>query len=767
MIDNLIKFVYNISMKFYNTANLSFEDKVKVVENYLQKGESIRKVASSFGISHQTLWLWAKKYKKSGKESLRKIRWHKKRTPKDVETKIMFLKEQNPCLSIDKARQLMKKAGIQISNKGIWGIWKRYGLVNRGEQKKTDPFSVFTQPTPELEYEIERVKVFVERKDFRAAAKILNDLPSLPQCQFLKKMPEKLLTPRRRLECLLLNFGEIPFPQYLKKVRQTGKFLEREGYIYTSIIADFLELTALAWIKKPKEKLQVLNKLDKKMKGLKDSSFKFHFYFEQAVTYCDFLQVSNALKAINKCRKFVYILPYPYYWQVFADLLTQVGNYKSALTFYKMALDSQKDQKVIERLALKMAIFGYSMTGEYPATKRMLAKARELKDSVSFGSTYSLINAYISFSEGNLTKSSQFFLESLNKAYTGKLHNIIYAASLGLAAVAMALNKKAEAKVHLQKYLPLMKKYKVAISELILKCLLYAVENISKDFCGVQPLCLLNTLMQARQTMKIGDYRKALNFARRKGLLGLLHRWIVFFPDPVLHIIEKGKQTELPKTILKFPIFNQKIPVYYIRFLGKFIVFKNQQYLKTKLTPKEKAFLIQVALRAGEFNKTILVKDLFKNFWPKSENPSSLLSHLLVRLKRKVIIPGHLIGISTKYPNPVLVNRGVYLTTDHNNFEIALAQANLLQRAGEWRFAKREYLRAFAQFRGEPFKKMYDNWSQNMRSVILNQLETEATKFVKGCLEHKSKKDARKVLEKVAKIVPYSNEIKEISKTTI
>ena len=67
-----------------------------------------------------------------------------------------------------------------------------------------------------------------------------------------------------------------------------------------------------------------------------------------------------------------------------------------------------------------------------------------------------------------------------------------------------------------------------------------------------------------------------------------------------------------------------------------------------------------------------------------------------------------------------------------------------------------------------------------MRRVILNELETEAVHFAKSCLEHdneiRQKKrrtpsakcrggnmaDAKKVLEKVLKIIPDSEEIREM-----
>jgi len=70
---------------------------------------------------------------------------------------------------------------------------------------------------------------------------------------------------------------------------------------------------------------------------------------------------------------------------------------------------------------------------------------------------------------------------------------------------------------------------------------------------------------------------------------------------------------------------------------------------------------------------------------------------------------------------------------------------------------------------------MYDNWSENMRRVILNKLETETMNFIKSCVEcgnpsdrvaePKSVADAKKVLEKVAKIIPQSEESQKLLET--
>jgi len=214
-------------------------------------------------------------------------------------------------------------------------------------------------------------------------------------------------------------------------------------------------------------------------------------------------------------------------------------------------------------------------------------------------------------------------------------------------------------------------------------------------------------------------------------------------------LVKLAKSAGLPKHMLKWPIFDPGTPTIHVKFLGNVVVHKNQQYIKMKLHPQEEALLIQIALKASEPNKSIPLADIYQSFFPKDRSPYRLLSNLVVLIKKKLLIPRHLFGLKEKIPHPALINRGVHLTTDYQEFEQMLAQAKALENAGEWNYARKEYLRAFKLFRGAPFKKMYDPWSEQMRRVILNKLETEATHFAGSCLEHKNKKDARKVLEKV------------------
>jgi hypothetical protein len=333
------------------------------------------------------------------------------------------------------------------------------------------------------------------------------------------------------------------------------------------------------------------------------------------------------------------------------------------------------------------------------------------------------------------------------------LQNLLCASSVGLAAVARALNKKTEAKTYLKKYLPLVKKHRCIREELILKQLLGSDEPIPEELLQIPPLHLLNLLVRTQRSVNIGDYRKAFRYAQRQRLLGLLHRWIVFFPAPIVRLLEKGKQTGLPKAILRFPIFNQNTPVYHLRFLGDVVITKHQQAVRTKLSPKEKAFLIHLALRAGAPGKLIPLRDLYRNFWKQSPKPQDTLLHLLTQLKKDLLLPSHLLSVSSIYAEPRLINRGMYITTDYGELETLLTQVKSLKRGGEWNFAKRDYERAFKLVRGEPFKKLYDPWSESMHHAILETIEDAVRSYLHMCREHKQQ-EVHTVLAKMRAFVP-------------
>jgi transposase/tetratricopeptide (TPR) repeat protein len=748
-------------MKSYTAAKLLFEKRVEIVETYLNKGGSLRKIAYDYGISYMTLWAWVNQYKKAGKENLRKKNFHKssnKSFPKKLEKQIMLLKENQLCLTIKQAVQILKRQDLHISHNRVWTIWKRYGLVKR---PKHDPLSLICSGTPEIENGMQQAQLLIKKGEIKSAANLLNKLPALTDTSILKEIPEGFLSPRRKLERLYILFNTIPCSELFNKLKRIRKNMEKKGYLLSSIIAGFLEVFALQRMRVPEKQLKILNLISKRMVKIRDKGLRFTLHVLLATTRSELLQVKETLQHLKECRKLLASLPYPFYWMSFGDLLTFASRYKESIYYYKKVIESEQTPK--QPYYIRIALLCI-MTGQYRQSLKFLNKIKSMEGKKVYMNRVYQIKANICFAKDQLEEAVHFYRRSFEIAKSANFRNMFYAASLGLAQVAQALGRKKEAYTILKRCLPLMKRYRMRSEVFVLQFFINRIA-IPKHLHKFPVYRLLFLLQKAAKTLHTKDYYDALRFARRRGLLGIFHRYIVFFPEVILHMLEKGKTTGLPKAILKFPVLNQKIPVYHIRLLGNIIVYKNQQCLKTKLMPKEKALLIHVALKLGGPDKIISLKDLFVNFWPKSANPSSLLAHFLVRLKKKLRLPGYLLMVSSKFGESRLVNCGVHLTTDYRDFEIAITHAKALERAGEWRFAKREYLRAFKLFRGEPFKKMYDNWSEDIRRVILNRLESGTINFTRSCLEHKNMADAKKVLEKVAKIIPQSEESQKLLET--
>ena len=738
----------------------TFKRKIAAVEDYLKSRLSMRLIARRHDVSHPTLWHWINRHQKQGAEGLKDHKDRTRRIPYDLEVSVMRLKELRPGISVRNARIELNRSGIKISIYGIWRIWKEYGLI---KNKRDDPLDTFIPATSDLKKVMGEVLKHIEKKSYKQAALTLNRLPSMPRSPILSRIPFRYLSPRRKLDRLCLERRVGSYERFAIQARLTSALLEKNGYFHSSIIADFYELDALDIIGQPEKKEEVLQKLSRKILNIRSYPLRFLFQFEQAYTSVYRLKIIEAEEYIKKCRRFVYLLPHPYYWELFGALLVLIGKFKNARVFYQKAITKTTDRDIADRLELQIARYVHCYAGDYPGCREMLTNLIHRNPELAFGSSYNLTHAYLNFGEGDLGEAARYFVKSLETAFRGKHTNRIYAASVGLAGVARALNQKKEARNYLRKYLPLIKKNRLLREKLLLECFLDPEIIIPSDLQRTSPFKLLARLQQANRTGKVGDYRRAFHFAESRGLTGLFHRWIVFFPESAARLMEKGKKTGLPKSIINFPVFNQRYPVYRVYLLGDLRVTKNEKYLQPRLTPKEKALLIHLALHIDAPGKSVEVEILSHNFWLRSPGTAHLLSHLLVKLKKKIRLASHLLGLSAGAGGKSkLVNKGVYFTTDYAEFKSLLTQARTLELSGEWRFARREYLRAFALCRGEPFQKMYDDWSEETRRSIMDQLENETLRFARICAELNNKNVAAKVLNKIAIIIPGSPEITKL-----
>ena len=724
------------------------EVRINAVKTYIKSGQSLRRISGELRVHHITLWRWVNWYKEGGKENLTRVKPYRRpwnRPSKELEEKVMLLKEITPALTLQRAQDILAKEGIMMSLKGIWAIWKRFALAGRAYRIHYEPFGPVT---PEIRNSLGEIRKLLKKDMVKEASSIANSLPSFPKDSVLKEIPEKLLKPRRQLDRLVFAFGEIPFPEYYRKANKVRKALEKRNLFYSSIFAGLKEFLALNWMGTPTKGIELLAVLKERAKDIHDPSIRFLLSMHEAKLSTYSLNSKRALESFRECKKLHRTLRSTFYYDSMGNLSTNIWNFRNASLYFQKAIDRATNEDDRKTLSLKLATI-YAVDGSYRKSRHLLRDAeREIEGQDSI---FAIIRAYCAFAQADISKSSSCFRIALEKSKKGQLRNLLHAASLGLAGIQAALGNEKKARAMLRKYLPLFKKYKMETETLIRNIILRDRILANEQIRGFP---VFNLLLLLQNCHKPHEYKTALKFARSNGLLGFLHRNILFFPEPILAMLGKGKDTELPRAILNLPVFRKEIPVYFLKFLGHLLVYKNQKYLPVKLRPKDASFIIYLASQGERY---VPLNKIYKNFWRKSKKPSRNLAHLLVRIRKSLWLPSHYLYIKE---NQLFCD--CFFTTDYDAYTEHLAQAKALLRAGEWGFAKREFLQAFKLFRGEPFRKMYDDWSDDKRLEVLFSYESEVLSFAKELISRGRRDEAERLLKKAERIVGYSDELKEL-----
>ncbi|HEC79156.1 MAG TPA: hypothetical protein ENI34_08470 [candidate division WOR-3 bacterium] len=737
-------FGYNIHMKLQLGTIDRFNVRVQAVKKYIEFN-SLNEVASSFNIHPITLRRWIKRYQQGGEENLKRkknYRRHPKRLAHQIEEKIVLLKENNPVLTVSQAKEILNRQGIKISTGGIWNVWRRYNLS--GQSEKLSGWE-----TPEIKDGLKNARDYLEKGEIYRAARILNKLPHCPDKEVLKKIPDDLLSLSRQQEKLNLLYGEIPFPELMHKARLIREKAEKKNMFYTALRAGAIELNAMDWLGFHKEQLLLARKLKKKIEKIKNRNTcspvrRFEILIAEAQSLARSGRIKEALLCIHRCENFCKHPVYSGFLGMIASFYSGIGFHRKARQWLEKSLKINKNKEYTYKiLAANMA-----MAGEYNLAKRTLKKANK---KISLDKTLGLIvNSLCAFGQGKIEDAVAFSNQSLASARKEAIPFHLWSSTLTLASCLASLGDGGKARNLIKRVFLQLRKFKIRRNDLLARIIL-GQKRLPKSATLMPDLRLATFLRQASKSLRIRDYRRAFNYATTQRLMGFFHRLIPLFPDSVNNLIAKGKTTGLPKELLRLPVFQKNIPVYRLNFLGPVHIYRNNVKLH-RLTPMYTSFNIHLS-----FKKRIELNSLYRNFWPHAKNPQNSLSHLLFGVRKYLrLLPG------TLFIKQGFLHFKGYITTDYQFYEETMIRAKALERAGEWEFAKKEYLLAFKLFRGEPFKKMYDPWSENMRRVVLNRLETEAVHFAKKCLEHRNKNDAKKVLEKVLKIIPDSEEIRKM-----
>jgi tetratricopeptide (TPR) repeat protein len=527
---------------------------------------------------------------------------------------------------------------------------------------------------------------------------------------------------------------------------------EKKRLFYTSIRAGLSELLAMEKIGNPEMQLILVKRLLKKLEKKKspdNAQPTLHFLLltGKAKALADLGRIKDVLPCIKKCEYLCRYLSDAKFYRKIAFLYSAIKFYKKSLHWIKKSLGCSEDR--YRSISYQYLAGNLTIAGEYRAARKIL-KGIEL-DTRGALPLAAMINACCSFGEGKIQEAAQYANEALRTSREQGILDYLLISSLMLAYCSCGLNEREKAISRLKRLALQIKKLGSNTALFFIKALL-GQSSFPRNTISIPNIKLILLLREASKSLRIGDYRKAFNYAVSQQLMGLFHRSVLFFPESVNKLISKGKSTGLPKALLKLPVFQKDIPVYHLMFLGPVRVYRNGIRLRDNPTPMYASFNIHLG-----FKKKIELNSLYRNFWSHAKNPRGSLSHLLFGLRTYLKLPPNTLFIKQRF----LYFKG-YITTDYQFYEETITRAKALERAGEWGFAKKEYLRAFKLFRGEPFCKMYDPWSEHMRRVILNKLENTALEFAKRCLEHRNRADARRVLEKVAKIIPQSEEIEKM-----
>jgi transposase len=725
--------------------------RLRVAEYYLHNDVSFRQAALKFHVAYRTIFRWVKLYKRQGEEGLLstyKRPWNRVRP--DLEKKIVLMKEQEPGLTVRQAREHLQKEGISISVKGIWGIWKRHGYAGINGQNSIGNFTDCAW-TKEAMMKFASAKTLYGRGSIDQSAAIVNSIPALPENEFLPQIPDSLLNTRRQIEKMSLLFGKMPVLSYLERLRDLYEECQRRSLYYSILIVGSLEIKALSWSGRPLEMLHRVVELRKILKetGSQHSyslfAPKLSLLISEGFAHTGLLNIDEASRIARTCRALLRRRKRvsPFFMRDLGQLYAQLEDFRETKYWYLKSLAGLNGEE--EKITKSFLVDIFVVKGEY----RRALEVWKNEDLDHWGGHSKMlrIQSMWSLTKGMPDRAISLATEVLASLKKEEARGSMFGCYYTIAGAYCSLGERIRARRTLKRILPFLAKNRLEVVKSVIEILL-SKTSVTADFAV--PAGQSSPTLRLVLLLRNGKYAKALEYAKKKAITGLLHRYIFFFPEAIKDLLEKGKPTGLPRAMLNLPVFREEIPVYSVKFLGNLIIYKNQKYLRVKLAPKDTAFLIHLTTAKS---RHIVLDKIYNNFWPDSKNPARNLAHLLVRIRKALCLPSHFLYIKE---NRLYFD--CHFITDFGEYLEHLAQAKAFLIAGEWTFARSEYLHAFSLFRAAPFEKMYDDWSEDMRTRILGNLENEAMKFSESCSAHGDREKGTATLQKLSEIIPYSHE---------
>ena len=399
-------FPYNSEMK-KNTR----DTQIRAVERYLT-GRTLEQTAVEFKIHRNTLWHWVNSCKKEGLEGLRKTKIslrHWRRLPKAIEDTVVALKEAKPSLTVRKAQQLLRKQGIEISIKGIWRIWQRFGLIGFAKEQLSDSYEEYLNTVVSQDI-MTTIKELVSKKELKQAAEIINALPVFPYDEIILKVPAHMLVLRQQVIRLRAEFGKTPLLRYVKKAARLRTTLEKKNLLYSSLWAGVAECYALMWSAQPQAVLKTVEVLKKRIKGIQDPRLRFLLLLLEGQAKASTLKIEQAKACAHACKTIIRHSRNPYFFMGgLGGIYSLMGYFREALYWTNEAL---KGAALSYREQLYVNLAGFlNVSGDYRNALRALKKGN--LEEWGFRSLTSKIKAFAYLDQGDFQRASSHAIDTL------------------------------------------------------------------------------------------------------------------------------------------------------------------------------------------------------------------------------------------------------------------------------------------------------------------------------------------------------------------
>ncbi|TET16962.1 MAG: hypothetical protein E3J78_08160, partial [Candidatus Cloacimonadota bacterium] len=531
-------------------------ERIAAVKSYLSGSDSLRRKAKELGIHHNTLLRWVKWYRESGEPGLDRVRDYSKpwnRFSQDKELKIVRLREKNPNLSLSDTKELLKKQKIQVSIKGIWNIWKRYGYAGFEKSKLSNNLEDFLPQTRETGEGIAKARAYLKQGKVKKAAKLLNELPFCPDGKIMETISDSLLTPQRRLEKLSFLFGKIPYTRYRKEIRALKEEFLKQHYYYSGIRAGIKEMLVLEWLGKPREQLDLIKSL-KRMLGDKRKGLNAPLWFTLCasgfIANIRLMKTEEAIHSLRQCKRLSKTFSSPSFLGDMATLYSYVGYHREMALLLERVLE-MVDKDGRESLLITFA-YAKCNEADYRTSLRILRGIKEKGDPIVL-----FVKAFCFLALGRIEGAKEMAQSGLLKAQERGILGYVSTGSLILAEANAALREKRKSRLLLLRYIKLLRKLGMN-GAVVSREIILGKGDILEGVEKIRTIKLALLLKKAGNSCRISDYRKAYRFAARYKILGMLHRLVLLIPEPVLALLAKGKDTGLPRTLLHLPVFRKE-----------------------------------------------------------------------------------------------------------------------------------------------------------------------------------------------------------------